>query len=196
MLNKIRPASAATDHLFIGTDRYMYFTLSWDPQRMRVQTEKTYVDQADKSARDSQSGDRCHIDPSGSFLTLELYEGTVTVIPIVKKTRKHESAELGALGEPLVSRISELFVRSSTFYRNKLRERNEKPRMGLLYQNSQGRMKLKTRQISHSAGFSGADSGSIDLEDVPGLSEDLEIGANHLIPVPEPACECLRVRRS
>ena len=188
MLNKIRPASSSTDHLFVGTDRYVYFTLSWDANRRQMSTEKEYVDQADKFGRESQTGDRCLVDPTGSFLTLELYEGTITVLPIAKRVRKPGDPQIGELGEPLVSRISELFVRSSTFYQRRLREKNEKPKIGLLYENMQKRVKLKTRQISYAAGLAGGESGSIDLEDVPGLNEDLEQESSHLIPVSEPFC--------
>lgn len=189
MLNKIHPASSTTDHLFVGTDRQMYFTLSWDQQQNLLRTKKSYVDQADHTARDSQTGDRCHIDPSGSFMTLELYEGAVTVIPIVKKGRKQTDVEIGSLGEPVICRIPELFVRSSTFYRNKLREKNEKPKLALLFENNQRKVVFRTRQMVYTAGLSNGEPGSIELEDIPDLDEDLEIGASHLIPVPGPACE-------
>lgn len=186
MLNKIRPASATTDHLFVGTDRYMYFTLSWDASTEQVRTERNYVDQADKSARDSQTGDRCHIDPTRSYMTLELYEGVVTVIPIVKQTKKQTDAEIGSLGEPLPVRIPEMFVRSSTFFRNKVEGRKEQPKMALLYEDNYKSVKLKLRQIGYSPGLSG-DGPSAELEEMPGFEEDLETGASHLIPVSEPA---------
>jgi DNA damage-binding protein 1 len=82
MLERIRPAASRTDHLFVGTDRYQYFTCSWNDATKQIKTEQSYVDQADKVLRDSRDMDRCHIDPTSRFLTLELYDGVVTVVPI------------------------------------------------------------------------------------------------------------------
>ncbi len=188
MLNKLRPTAATTDHLFVGTDRFMYFTLSWNSETKQLRTEKSFVDQADKSARDSQTGDRCHVDPSGQFMTLELYEGVVTVIPITQKTRKDGNSEIGSLGEPLPSRISELFVRSSTFFRCRMPEKKQKPRLALLFEDTQKRVRLKVRQLSYSPGLGSGDTGTVDLDDAHGPDDELELGASHLIPVPSPAC--------
>lgn len=188
MLNKFRPTTSPTDHLIVGTDRFMYFTLSWNPERKVLRTEKSFVDQADKSARDSQTGDRCHVDPSGQFMTLELYEGVVTVIPIIQKTKKDVNSEIGNLGEPLPSRISELFVRSSAFFQSRTREKKQKPQFALLFEDTQKRVRLKVRQLSYSPGLGSGDTGTVDLEDAHGPVEDLELGASHLIPVPSPAC--------
>jgi len=38
MLQKLRPALSPTDHLFVGTDRYMYFTLSWNADKKQLHT--------------------------------------------------------------------------------------------------------------------------------------------------------------
>ena len=88
MLEKLRPANASTEHLFVGTDRYMYFTVSWDPQAQQLRTEKSYQDQADKTSRDSQTEDRCLIDPTRKFMALLLYDGIVTVVPIHQQGKK------------------------------------------------------------------------------------------------------------
>ena len=71
LLHKLRPATSQTDHLFVGTDRYHYFTLSWDASSKQLKTEKSYVDVAEKAARDSQTGDRVAIDPTTRFMALE-----------------------------------------------------------------------------------------------------------------------------
>lgn len=192
MLNKIHPVSSTTDHLFVGTDRFMYFTLSWNPQTKQLRTEKSYVDQAERSARDSQTGDRCLIDPSGKFMTMELYEGLVTVVPIVEKTRKQGGPEIGSLGEPITVRIEELFVKSSTFFQTRLREKDERPRMAFIYEDQQQKLRLKVRQLHYSAGL--GDAGTAELlagekGQEEGLREDLETGACHLIPVDAPTCK-------
>ena len=194
VLNKIRPASSRTDHLFVGTDRFHYFTLSWDSQTKQLRTEKSYIDQSDKSARDSQTGERCHLEPGGRYLTLELYEGVVTVIPIVQSSlkSKKQDGEIGTLGEPIPIRTDELFVRDSTFFQT--RSKDDKPRMAFIYEDSQKRVRLKVRQLTYQPGLAG-EVGSAELA-VPadpeeGLLEELELGASHVIPVPGPSCGML-----
>ncbi|TKA64635.1 hypothetical protein B0A49_06908 [Cryomyces minteri] len=182
ILQKLRPASSSTDHLFVGTDRYTYFTLSWNAEAKQLRTEQSFVDLADKTARDSQTGDRCHIDPSGRFMTLELYEGVVTVVPIAQKTKKKSDVEIGSLGEPVPSRIPELFVRSSTYLRRRSQEK-DKPRLALLYEDSHGQARLKLRELEYSSIEGSAELG--DVEDAP--NHDMELGASHIIPISAPA---------
>ncbi|KAF2838953.1 DNA damage-binding protein 1 [Patellaria atrata CBS 101060] len=184
ILHKIRPASSQTDHLFVATDRFMYFTLSWNSDSKQFQTERSYIDLADKGARDSQTGDRLLVDPSGKFITLEIYEGVVNVIPIIQKTKKTKpNAEIGGLGEPLPARIPELFVRSSAFLQRKL----HRPKMVILYQNNLSqRVYLKFRHLVYDPGM-GNEAGSVDLEDAHGYEEEINLGASHIIPVSEPA---------
>lgn len=161
----------------------MYFTLSWEPTTKQLRTEKSYQDVAEKAARDSQSGDRCHIDPSRRFMTLEIYEGVINVVPIANAGRKKQNAEIGTLGTPIPTRIPELFVRSSAF----LNRRNEKqkPQMALLYEDSQSKMRLKIRELDFTPGLRD-DAGSAEFKDEIEVAEDLELGASHIIPLGEP----------
>ena len=189
ILQKLRPTSAPTDHLFVGTDRFMYFTLSWDAQNRRLHTETTYTDQASKTANESASGDRCHIDPTGSFMTLEVYSGIVTVVPMAKKQRKEGDPEVGSLLEPIPTRIPELSVIDSAFLQIRTRERVDRARIALLYEDTMKSSKnLKVRQITYSGGL-GNDVGSVELDNVPCSLDDLDVSASHLVPVSEPACE-------
>ncbi|KZF23183.1 DNA damage-binding protein 1 [Xylona heveae TC161] len=188
MLHKIRPLSSPTDHLFVGTDRYVYFTVSWDPTSKQLRTEKSYVDQADKTARDSQTGDRCLIEPEGKFMTLELFEGIVTVVPIIQKSRRKD-VEIGSLGEPVPARIPELFVRASAFMHPR-EGRAVKPKIAFLYEDTQRRVHIKVRELDYTGGGSG-ESGSVDLNDADSPSEELEPGASHIIPLSEPTCGLL-----
>lgn len=190
ILNKLRPASSSTDHLFVGTDRYVYFVLSWDAQTKQLRTGKTFLDQADKFARDSQTGDRCSVDPNGKFLALELYEGVVTILPVVQKQRKSTDAEAGTIGEPIAVRIEEMFVRASTFFDLHTRKKNEKPRMAFIFEDARRRVRLKIRQLAYTEGLT-ADAGHAELltaekgqEEEP--KQELELGASHLIPIPDP----------
>ena len=193
MLEKLRPATSNTDHLFVGTDRYQYFTVSWDPATKQVKTEQSYVDQADKVLRDSREGDRCQIDPTGRFMTLELYEGVITVVPIGQPSRrgstsrrdsKQTGGETGTLGSPLQTRIEELLVRSSAFLQVSPTSK-QKPRIAFLWDDNQDHPQLKLRELSYAGGV-GGDPGSVELNSVADLRAELDLGVSHLIPVSTP----------
>lgn len=179
MLNSLRPVSSPTDHLFVGTDNFMYFTLAWDSSIRQLVTQKSYVDIGERTARESQTGDRCHIDPSGRFMTLETFEGIVTVIPIL------QTGEPGALGEPMSSRISELFVKSSCFLRGGGRGAKDKPKFAVIYEDSQSKVRLKVSQLAYTPG-KGNQDGGVEFESIENGDFPLDYGASHLIPVPEP----------
>jgi DNA damage-binding protein 1 len=180
MLQKLRPALSPTDHLFVGTDRFMYFTLSWNAEKKQLQTEKSFASVADNAARESQTGERCHVDPSGRFMTVEVYEGIITVIPLVQRGKKRkQEPDIAHLGEPQPVRLSEMFVRSSAFLRPKAFE--DKPKIALLYEDTHSQVKLKLREIL----FSGGDQ--VELEEGEACRAELELGASHLIPIEEPS---------
>lgn len=185
MLERLQPANSQTEHLFIGTDRYKYFTVSWDHQANRLRTEQNYGDQADKTLRDSQSQDKCLIDPSRRFMALQLYDGIVTIIPIIQSQSKKKSSFLpGTLGEPVSARIPELFIRSLAW----VRPGDENAQIALLYEDNHQKTCLVTRALEYTPGGHG-DSGSADLENPVETHEDLEVGASHLIPVSAPTCK-------
>ena len=119
-------------------------------------------------------------------MTLEYYEGTVTVIPLVRKRRKEADPEIGSLAEPHPVRIPELFVRDSTFIRSREPQKNEKPRLALLYEDTEKVVKLQVRQIV--ATGLGSSDGNIELEEIPGISQvsgeqNLGLAPSHLIPL-------------
>ena len=193
MLERLQPASSTTDHLFVGTDRYQYFTVSWDADRKQLRTEQSSVDQADKVLRDSKESDRCHIDPTRRYMTLELYDGVITVIPIIQSRRKpsnsrRESApvcgEAGTLGDPMQVRIEELVTRSSGFVQT-APESKEKPRLALLWEDNLDTPQLKIRELTYIPGAAG-DPPSVDMKTVAELRGDLDLGVSHLIPVSAP----------
>lgn len=186
MLERLRPANASTEHLFVGTDRYMYFTVSWDSQARQLRTEKSYQDQSDKTARDSQTEDRCLVDPTRRFMALLLYDGIVTILPIHQQGRKKGTAEAGIPGDPVPARISDLFIRFSTFLYPR-RADAEQPRLAILYEDNQQKVCLSIRSLTYTAGGSG-EPGNADLDKLIAIRDDVELGASHLIPVPAPAC--------
>ncbi|KAL9109514.1 MAG: hypothetical protein Q9227_005849 [Pyrenula ochraceoflavens] len=193
LLEKIKPASSPTEHLFVGTDRYQYFTVSWDASIQQLKTEQSYVDQADKVLRDNKEADRSSIDPTGRFLSLELYDGVVTVVPIVHQLKKAPGAkreprpmsgEMGSLGDPIQTRIEELSVRGSAFLDDEPGSRKP-PRMALLWEDNQDNPQLKIRELSYTPGTS-SEPGTADLVPFTELNAELDLGVSHLIPVPLP----------
>ncbi|UPX18848.1 uncharacterized protein EKO05_0009133 [Ascochyta rabiei] len=181
MLQKLRPALSQTDHLFVGTDRFTYFTLSWNPEKKQLQTEKSFESVADNAARESQTGERCHVDPTGRLMTVEVYEGIITVIPLVQRGKKRKQAgqsDIAHLGEPVPVRLAEMFVRSSAFLRPSSIDEN--PKIALLYEDTHSQVKLKVREIKHSGD-------EVELEEGDVCKADIELGSSHLIPVEEPS---------
>ncbi|KAL9012768.1 MAG: hypothetical protein Q9173_002493 [Seirophora scorigena] len=184
MLEKLQFAQSPTEHLFVGTDRFMYFTLSWDNESQQLCTQKTYIDQSDKTSRDSQNQDRCHVDPTKQFMALQLYDGIVTILPLISKGKKKGPSEAFSLGEPVPTRIKEYFVRSSCFlYPTETDDPG--PRLAILYEDNHQKVCLSTKRLDYSPGGAG-DPGSANLVDLT-ARDDLELGASHLIPVPAPA---------
>ncbi|QDS73475.1 hypothetical protein FKW77_009043 [Venturia effusa] len=186
ILHKLRPSTASTDHLFVGTDRSIYFTLSWDPGARQLRTEKSYHDLADQTAKETQFGERCLIDPTGEFMTLEVYEGIITTIPLVRRNKKKEILESGTPGEPASTRIPEFFVRSSAFL-PRPPQPTEKPRLALLHEDYDGNVRLGIRELTAS-GTKEGDDFSVELEDDSSgnHSHPMDLGASHLIPIPGP----------
>ena len=185
MLNKLRPTSSTTDHLFVGTDNHTYFTASWDAQARQLKTERSFSDM-DKTARESQTGERCLLDPAGDFLTIEVYEGIITTIPVGQKGRK-KGSESGTLGEPATCRINEFFVRSSAFLHD---PQLDKPHLALLYEDYEKTVRLQITTLAYSQTGQALEDSQVEFDVVKGSSQDeLDYGANILIPVTEAPCE-------
>ncbi|KAM0713170.1 hypothetical protein Q7P35_000622 [Cladosporium inversicolor] len=191
LLHKTRPATSQTDHLFVGTDKYHYFTLSWNAETNDLVTEKSHVDVAEKAARDNQTGDRVHIDPSNRFMTLECYEGVVNVLPIAhagKGKRKAADNEIGQLGDPIPVRVPELFVRSTCFlHRRQAGARLADPAFALLEEDPQHKLRVKVRELEYAPSLRPQEEpATAELEKGRDVQGEIELGASHLIPLPPP----------
>ncbi|AEO66386.1 uncharacterized protein THITE_2114471 [Thermothielavioides terrestris NRRL 8126] len=125
ILQKLRPKDARTDLLFVGTDRFEYFTLAWNPETSQLDTINPFNDPGERHMRDSQSQDRCLVDPSGRFLAMHLWEGVLTILRL--GNRKNTATVLDWMGQV---RLSELFIKASTF----LYTETGHPKIALLYQ--------------------------------------------------------------
>jgi DNA damage-binding protein 1 len=129
-------------------------------------------------------------------MTLEIYEGIVTVIPILRE-EPPKSRRLGAslapadlplkgLGEPLPARIEDMSVRSTAFL-DRERDDSSWPQMAILYEDSMGEVKLKVRKLVHMSSTVLGDGGpEAELAEVDVLKDTLDLGSSMLIPVPNP----------
>ena len=121
-------------------------------------------------------------------MTLELFEGILTVIPLSHKGKKGETSA-GVLGEPTPVRVPELFIRSWTYLHPRKTGAKEKPMLAMLYEDNQQKVRLRLKSLHYSAGASG-EPGNADFEDEERDSEDVDPSASHIIPVPRPSCTC------
>ncbi|KXX73028.1 DNA damage-binding protein 1 [Madurella mycetomatis] len=125
ILQKLRPKDWQTDLLFIGTDRFEYFTLTWNAQTSQLDTIDPFKDPGERHMRDSQSQDRCLVDPSGRYLAMHLWEGVLTIMRL--GSRKNTAMTLEWMDQV---RLSELFIKASTF----LYTETGHPKVAFLYQ--------------------------------------------------------------
>jgi DNA damage-binding protein 1 len=192
LLQKIRPATSTTDHLFVGTDRYHYFTLSWDAEKKQLNTEKSYVDIAERTSRDSQTGDRINIDPSLRFMALECYEGVINVIPIAHagkgKRKAVATQDIGELGDPIPVRVPELAIRSSCFlHKRQAGTKLANPELAVLHEDSENQCRIKVRELEFSSSLRPSEEpSSAELEKCKEVNGQIELGASHLIALPPP----------
>ncbi|KAK3389322.1 mono-functional DNA-alkylating methyl methanesulfonate N-term-domain-containing protein [Podospora didyma] len=125
MLQKLRPKDTDVDLLFVGTERFQYFTLLWDPETSQLVTNQSFLDPAEHQMREAQSMDRCIVDPSGKFLAMHLWEGVLSMLRL--GNRKNNAMKLDWLDNV---RLSEIFIRASTF----LYTETGHPKVAFLYQ--------------------------------------------------------------
>ncbi|KAK2070555.1 hypothetical protein P8C59_005040 [Phyllachora maydis] len=125
MIEKLRPKDSTTDLLFVGTDRFRYFTAQWNPHTGRLDVVQELDDVGEKHMRDSQSQDRCLVDPTGKFMAMHLWEGVLNVMRLY--TRGSRRLELDRMDQV---RLSELFIKASTF----LYTETGHPKIAFLYQ--------------------------------------------------------------
>jgi DNA damage-binding protein 1 len=177
MLAKIRPEGAKTDHLFVGTRRFQYFTVLWNPNTRQLDTAQSFEDLSEKHMRDSQSRDMCFVDPSGRYLVMELFEGVLNLFKILKG-RKGRGEYLSPAEQV---RITELKVRATTF----LYTDTKSPKIAFLYEEGAGNVRLSTYRIvdDKQRQFLTFDPAKERENDVG----DLDLGASHLVPIPKSA---------
>ncbi|KAI1143103.1 mono-functional DNA-alkylating methyl methanesulfonate N-term-domain-containing protein [Hypoxylon sp. FL0543] len=125
ILQKLRPRDADTELVFVGTDRFHYFTFGWNATEKRLDTVDSFFDIHEKHLRDSQSQDLCCVDPTGRFMVVLLWEGVINVLRM--HTVKSKRQNLHWMDQV---RVSELFIKSATF----LYVETGHPKVAFLYQ--------------------------------------------------------------
>lgn len=185
-LEKLRPASATTDHLFVLTDRSMHFTLHWDHAAKSLRTQTSVVDLSEFAQRDSLHEDRCHIDPASRFMSLEIHEGVIHVLPIARESKRVKlTAEPGTLGSATATRIPELGVKSSCFLHK--RNAKDKPQLALLHTDASERTQIAVRELTFVYGNKDQpDNASFEDDPVQIVTGQVELGASHLISLAAP----------
>ncbi len=183
MLEKLRPVSAATDHLFVGTSRHSYFTISWNAQKHRIQTEKQHVDLVLQGSRDTNNGEKCTVDPKRRLMVLEVFEGVFNIVPIIEESNSRKRDDVGNLGDPITCRIPQFFIRSRAFLHG-----TTAPRMVLLWVDAARELRPLAKEFQYPPD---SDADTIKFKDVSlGPKKYDWRGARVLIPLPEPARRC------
>ncbi|KAF9874729.1 DNA damage-binding protein 1 [Colletotrichum karsti] len=111
LLQRLSPKDHETDLLFVGTDRFQYFTARWDSKAQRLVTEQIMEDNAEPHMREAQSQDKCLVDPSGRFMAMHLWEGVMNIMRL--GARAPYTLRVDPSWEHV--RLSELFMKASTF---------------------------------------------------------------------------------
>ena len=189
MLQRLEPKDSTTDLLFVGTERFQYFTLRWNSEKKELDSvNNESEDVAEMFMRRSHSQNKCLVDPTGKFMAMHLWEGVLNVFRLL--TRKGNTMKLEHRDQ---IRLQELYTKSSTF----IHSRDGHPRIAFLY-----RTRLDARE-SHLAIYrltkddKDADVSRFDPTKDREYSEKLaDDYASLLIPVPVDEDKRYNVRKT
>lgn len=124
MLQKLQPKDSPTELLFVGTDRFQYFSVAWNTSTNQLDTIDDFHDVGEKHMRDSQSQDKCLVDPSGKYMAMLLWEGVLSILRL--RSRKGLTMKLDWMEQ---IRMAEMFIKGSTFLHSETH-----PKIAFLYQ--------------------------------------------------------------
>ncbi|KAK4213480.1 DNA damage-binding protein 1 [Rhypophila decipiens] len=175
VLQRLRPKDYPTDILFVGTERFEYFTLAWNSETQQLEAiDDTLKDPGELHMRNAESQDKCIVDPSGRYLALHLWQGVLTILRL--GTRKNTILKLDWMAQP---RLSELFIKSSSF----LYTETGHPKIALLYKTRSDSEELKLATYRLTADDRHTEASRFEIKD---RETDLDIadsGSSLLIPV-------------
>ncbi|KAL0363617.1 UNVERIFIED_CONTAM: DNA damage-binding protein 1 [Sesamum calycinum] len=166
-LELFRPHGESQDLLFIATERYKFCVLQWDAETAEVIT-RAMGDVSDRIGRPTDNGQIGIIDPDCRLIGLHLYDGLFKVIPFDNK---------GQLKEAFNIRLEELQVLDIKFLYG-----CPKPTIVVLYQDNKDARHVKTYEVALK---------DKDFIEGPWSQNNLDNGAELLIPVPPPLCGVL-----
>ncbi|KAE8726043.1 DNA damage-binding protein 1 [Hibiscus syriacus] len=166
-LELFRPHGEMQDFLFIATERYKFCVLQWDAETSELIT-RAMGDVSDRIGRPTDNGQIGIIDPDCRLIGLHLYDGLFKVIPFDNK---------GQLKEAFNIRLEELQVLDIKFLYGCL-----KPTIVVLYQDNKDARHVKTYEVALK---------EKDFVEGPWSQNNLDNGADLLIPVPPPLCGVL-----
>ncbi|ROW16695.1 hypothetical protein VPNG_01681 [Cytospora leucostoma] len=177
IIQKLSPKDTPTDLLFVGTDRFQFFTLAWNSDIKQLDTVQFFDDSGERFMRDSQSQDRCLVDPTGRYMAMHLWEGVLNVLRL--QSRKGKLNHLDWMEQ---ARISELFVKASTF----LYSETGHPRIAFLYQSRADVQDSKLATYRLTSDDKDTQASRFDPLKDREISKDIpDPGAAILIPVPK-----------
>nr|XP_027191973.1 DNA damage-binding protein 1 isoform X1 [Cicer arietinum] len=166
-LELFRPHGEAQDLLFIATERYKFCVLQWNSETSELVT-RAMGDVSDRIGRPTDNGQIGIIDPDCRLIGLHLYDGLFKVIPFDNK---------GQLKEAFNIRLEELQVLDIKFLYG-----CPKPTIVVLYQDNKDARHVKTYEVALK---------DKDFVEGPWSQNNLDNGADLLIPVPPPLCGVL-----
>ncbi|CAN0877348.1 DNA damage-binding protein 1a [Linum grandiflorum] len=166
-LELFRPHGEAQDFLFIATERYKFCVLQWDSEASELVT-RAMGDVSDRIGRPTDNAQIGIIDPDCRLIGLHLYDGLFKVIPFDNK---------GQLKEAFNIRLEELQVLDIKFLYG-----CAKPTIVVLYQDNKEARHVKTYEVALK---------DKDFVEGPWSQNNLDNGADLLIPVPPPLCGVL-----
>ncbi|CAI9760069.1 unnamed protein product [Fraxinus pennsylvanica] len=166
-LQLFRPQGETQDLLFVATERYKFCVLQWDAEAAEVIT-RAMGDVSDRIGRPTDNGQIGIIDPDCRLIGLHLYDGLFKVIPFDKK---------GQLKEAFNIRLEELQVLDIKFLHG-----CPTPTIVVLYQDNRDARHVQTYEVALR---------DKDFIEGPWSQNNLDNGAELLIPVPPPLCGVL-----
>jgi len=190
----LRPENSPTDHLFIATEKYDYFTISWDQERQTIRNERLAKDISDRFLRNADHGAIYISDPRSRMLGLHIYQGIFTVIPLIQhpskkggrgsKSKALSAGEsIGDMCEPSPIRLQELKIVDMVFLDT------AEPTVAMLYEDGLDQVHLRIYKVNSAGRWPrGAMYRDAELEEVKldkYEAKRMDPFSKFIIPVPE-----------
>jgi DNA damage-binding protein 1 len=161
-LELFRPPGESQDLIFLSTERYHFCVLAYDTATRELVT-RAGGDIQDRIGRPTDNGQVGIIDPDCRMIGLHLYDGLFKIIPIDAQGKLHDAFNI---------RLEELNVITIKFLYG-----CEKPTIAILYQDTKSAKHIRTYSINLR---------DKEFEVGPWDHNNLDMGANVIIPVPMP----------